>query len=597
MSPLLVGVLRGWVEGKLPADNSAAARVSAFLLGEIGSTDALPALFQLMLVDSEDIHPAVTWAFYRMCLNHPRNAEAALREFLGVATPDERQALAEFVPALPQDNPVRALEADLPPPGDPVKPSTMRMVLPVSVYDACAAGNKSAEAGDIPINGPPYKPGRNDPCWCGSGKKYKKCHLPDDERGVPAAPPPSVSDADAALRPDIIEFIGKTLSQEEIRRASDRYFGPAIPGDEGELIGLFEWLMHDYVSPKLGRTIVEEYAARNRYRLSSAERTAFANWAVTPMSLYEVVDVRPGEGLTLEDILRGGRYDVHDVTGSRNTARWDILLTRVVKAVSGRDEMSGAGTRIPASGRERLEQWVRSEHRKTGLSWTEFLRGHAHRIRQRACIDARRSLENLKLVTGDGEAVFSKAYWEVSDSDAAQRVLSGSPRFEEDDGGFVWLDERDKTKPLGSIRMKGTELVLETLSRERLERGKQIIESAAGECLRHARDEFKSPQDVSLEDLPKQPSESGREIPDAVQRQIVTEMLERHYSGWPDEALPALGGQTPREAVRTSEGRARVEQLLKKLENSQERNRQAGDAWYNLNKIRRQLELSTPPQR
>ena len=21
-----------------------------------------------------------------------------------------------------------------------------------------------------------YVPGRNDPCWCGSGKKYKKCH-------------------------------------------------------------------------------------------------------------------------------------------------------------------------------------------------------------------------------------------------------------------------------------------------------------------------------------------------------------------------------------------------------------------------------------
>ena len=23
--------------------------------------------------------------------------------------------------------------------------------------------------------------GRNDPCWCGSGKKYKKCHLKSDE--------------------------------------------------------------------------------------------------------------------------------------------------------------------------------------------------------------------------------------------------------------------------------------------------------------------------------------------------------------------------------------------------------------------------------
>lgn len=26
------------------------------------------------------------------------------------------------------------------------------------------------------------KPGRNDPCWCGSGKKYKKCHVIFDEK-------------------------------------------------------------------------------------------------------------------------------------------------------------------------------------------------------------------------------------------------------------------------------------------------------------------------------------------------------------------------------------------------------------------------------
>lgn len=29
----------------------------------------------------------------------------------------------------------------------------------------------------------PAKPrdmGRNEPCWCGSGRKYKKCHMPED---------------------------------------------------------------------------------------------------------------------------------------------------------------------------------------------------------------------------------------------------------------------------------------------------------------------------------------------------------------------------------------------------------------------------------
>jgi len=29
---------------------------------------------------------------------------------------------------------------------------------------------------------PGIKPGRNEPCWCGSGKKYKKCHLPEETK-------------------------------------------------------------------------------------------------------------------------------------------------------------------------------------------------------------------------------------------------------------------------------------------------------------------------------------------------------------------------------------------------------------------------------
>jgi hypothetical protein len=31
------------------------------------------------------------------------------------------------------------------------------------------------------IAAPPLKPGRNEDCWCGSGRKYKKCHMPEDE--------------------------------------------------------------------------------------------------------------------------------------------------------------------------------------------------------------------------------------------------------------------------------------------------------------------------------------------------------------------------------------------------------------------------------
>ena len=42
-----------------------------------------------------------------------------------------------------------------------------------------ALGSSSHSERGIPVN-KKKKPGRNDPCWCGSGKKYKKCHLDAD---------------------------------------------------------------------------------------------------------------------------------------------------------------------------------------------------------------------------------------------------------------------------------------------------------------------------------------------------------------------------------------------------------------------------------
>ena len=30
---------------------------------------------------------------------------------------------------------------------------------------------------------------RNEPCWCGSGKKYKKCHMPIDEKNTASRRP------------------------------------------------------------------------------------------------------------------------------------------------------------------------------------------------------------------------------------------------------------------------------------------------------------------------------------------------------------------------------------------------------------------------
>jgi len=42
---------------------------------------------------------------------------------------------------------------------------------------AASSSTTSSSSASSSLSG--HKPGRNDPCWCGSGKKYKKCHYPN----------------------------------------------------------------------------------------------------------------------------------------------------------------------------------------------------------------------------------------------------------------------------------------------------------------------------------------------------------------------------------------------------------------------------------
>jgi preprotein translocase subunit SecA len=47
-------------------------------------------------------------------------------------------------------------------------------------------GGAAAHGSAAPVVRAGPRVGRNDPCPCGSGKKYKKCHLPLEEGGAPA---------------------------------------------------------------------------------------------------------------------------------------------------------------------------------------------------------------------------------------------------------------------------------------------------------------------------------------------------------------------------------------------------------------------------
>jgi hypothetical protein len=53
--------------------------------------------------------------------------------------------------------------------------------------------------------------------------------------------------------------------------------------------------------------------------------------------------------------------------------------------------------------------------------------------------------------------------------------------------------------------------------------------------------------------------------------QAIEQVIHRHYANWSDEAIPALGGLTPRQAITTPAGLERVKGLLREYEDGEQR--------------------------
>lgn len=72
------------------------------------------------------------------------------------------------------------------------------------------------------------KLGRNAPCYCGSGKKYKKCHLEQDQERQRARPVDKRVRRDGPSQGDIAAMMRRQEAQEEIRRVQQGLGKPII---------------------------------------------------------------------------------------------------------------------------------------------------------------------------------------------------------------------------------------------------------------------------------------------------------------------------------------------------------------------------------
>ena len=121
---------------------------------------------------------------------------------------------------------------------------------------------------------------------------------------------------------------------------------------------------------------------------------------------------------------------------------------------------------------------------------------------------------------------------------------------------------------IGTAWVTAGELRLDTNSTRRADALRARVEAACGDLVRHRDREETDPRALAASGTPPAP-QPRVESPEAWA--FLRDMKARHYADWVDAPLSALGGQTPRQAMRTSEGRTRVDVLLKGIENRESR--------------------------
>ncbi|MEA3339749.1 MAG: hypothetical protein U9R15_07270, partial [Chloroflexota bacterium] len=130
----------------------------------------------------------------------------------------------------------------------------------------------------------------------------------------------------------------------------------------------------------------------------------------------------------------------------------------------------------------------------------------------------------------------------------------------EPDGSFHFA--RFETRPgarstiigqrvLAHLIVTATTLKVDTMSRQRLDDCCQLLEKLLGDRIRLVDIEEEGLDDALGESKPR----SKPEEPFIPPPELIAELEEKMLRQWIDDSIPALGGMTPREAVKTPQGR------------------------------------------
>jgi hypothetical protein len=451
------------------------------------------------------------------------------------------------------------------------------------------------------------KIGRNTPCPCGSGEKFKKCCM-----GKEAAPSQTLyyrrlSEAHDRLVDHLLAYATRTFGEKAVAVAMDEFLLWPEPEDEinedviDRAAPLFwPWFLFNWeydpleaevaLSGPENRTVAELYAEAHTGKLDALERRLIDGINRKPYSFWEVLSVVKGKSIKLKNIFVGDSIEVQERSGSEQLQAGDLLFGRAV-SVDGVGMLIGLGPTIIPPGRKpdiiQLRKRLRHDQSaitdETLFEWDTEIRDLYFRIDH--------SLHAMpQLCNTDGHPMeFHRLIYEVTSADAAFEKLCDlcvtmkpdelCTDAKRDKAGriiqveFPWDRMGHKASLgmpntiLGHIVIDGHRLTAEVNSAQRAEALRREIDVRLGDGGRFKVDEI---QDLdakmsrrtagTAERKKSDEHEELMQIPEI--QELMTGIISKHWESWVDQNIPALGGKSPRDAVKTADGREAVEALL-----------------------------------
>ena len=466
------------------------------------------------------------------------------------------------------------------------------------------------------------RPGRNDACPCGSGKKYKRCCMAKAE-GVDAGRARARQMEGRVVRA-LFEWIGETFDPELLDSAWLDFLPEGSteeldghPEREGAFIPwfLFNWTPDielvdedDEESSTDARQAAPDekhsppplavlFAAEKLDELDQPQLDFLREACSRPFGFHQILAVEPGRSLALKELLTGEELLVQELTASQTLRQGEIVYARTI-TLEGVSLMFGCAVQplppryamhlldlrdalLETHGRRAIEDLHALDDLLRRVYWNHVESMRNPKLPTLSNTDGDLFEPTTLRFTLDAtpeEAVRALAPLAIGETaedllEAADRDAEGSITHAE----ISWLKRGNRQHKewnntiLGTLTIEPARIGAEVNSQKRAKKLRQQIEKRLA-----GRVHFESQTTRSMEELRAESARENAAAPRALAVQIeeqralealpevqslLAKQREEHWRHWLDTPLPALRGETPRQAA-CSKNRERLEALL-----------------------------------